>query len=102
VQFFGERRDDCGLQVELAFNYDDTVRQTATWSSTQLRSLSVKGQVEAYVGNAYNKQMAMQVTVSDTAGSAMTTGAGMRFVSTAIELQNLGPRYKLLSTGARR
>jgi hypothetical protein len=102
VQFFGEQQDDCGLEIELAFNYDDTVRQTSTWSSTQLRSLGVRGQVESYVGNAYNKQMAVQVTISDTEGAAMTTGAGMRFAAIAIELQNLGPRYKLLSAGARR
>lgn len=102
VQFFGERLDDCGLRIQMAFNYDDTIRQTATWAASQLDSLSVKGQVEAYVGAAFNKQMSMQLTFSDTAGTAMTTGAGMRFVSAAIELQNLGSRYKLLSAGARR
>lgn len=102
VQFFGERLDDCGFQIQMAFNYDGTVRQTATWSASQLASLSVKGQVEAYVGAAYNKQMSVQVTFSDTAGTAMTTGEGMRFASAAIELQNLGSRYKLLGAGARR
>lgn len=102
VQFFGEQMDDCGLQMQFAFNYDDTVRQTATWSPSQLRSLNVRGQVETYVGAAWNKGMSVQVTVSDTAGTAMSNGAGMRFVATAIELQNLGPRYRLLSTGARR
>lgn len=102
VQFFGERLDDCGLQIQMAFNYDDTVRQTATWAASQLNSLAVKGQVEAYVGAAYNKQMSVQLTFSDTAGTAMTTGAGMRFASAAIELQNLGSRYKLLGAGARR
>jgi hypothetical protein len=102
VQFFGEQMDDCGLRMDLAFNYDDTVRQSAIWSSTQLKSLNVRGQVETYVGNAYNKQMSLQLTVSDTEGAAMTTGAGMRFVGAAIELQNLGPRYMLMSAGARR
>lgn len=102
VQFFGEQQDDCGLQIQMAFNYDDTVRQTATWTSADLSSLNVRGQVETFVGNAYNKQMSMQLTISDTEGDAMTTGAGMRFVSTAIELVNLGPQYKLLSSRARR
>lgn len=102
VQFYGERLDDCGFQIQMAFNYDDTVKQTATWAASQLNSLSVKGQVEAYVGAAFNKQMSMQLTFSDTAGTAMGTGAGMRFVSAAIELQTLGSRYKLLGAGARR
>ena len=102
VQFFGEQMDDCGLQIQMSFNYDDIIKQTSTWSSTQLKSLNVRGQVEAYVSNAYNKQMSVQLTISDTAGTATTTGAGMRFVSVAVDLQNLGPRYKLLSAGARR
>lgn len=102
VQFFGEQQDDCGLQIDLAFNYDDTVRQSESWSSTQLKPLNIRGQVEARVAAAYNKQMAVQITVSDTAGAAMTTGAGMRFAALALELQNLGPKYKLLPAGARR
>lgn len=102
VQFFGEQQDDCGLQIQMSFNYDDTVRQTSAWTSAQLKSLNVKGQVETYVASAYNKQMSVQLTISDTAGTAMTSGAGMRFVAAALELQNLGPRYKLLSAGARR
>lgn len=102
VQFFGEQRDDCGLQMDLAFNYDDTVKQTAKWSNIQLRPLSIRGQVEAFVAARYNKQMSVQVTISDTAGTSMTTGAGMRFVGAALELQNLGPRYKLLGAAARR
>lgn len=102
VQTFCEQRDDCGLQVQLAFNYDDTIRQTSVWASTQLQSLSSRGQVETYVSAAYNKQMSVQLTFSDTPGTSMTTGAGMRFVSTALELQNLGPRYRLLGAAARR
>ena len=102
VQFFGEQQDDCGFQIDMAFNYDDTVRQTESWSSVQLKPLSIRGQVEARVGSLYNKQRAIQVTFTDTPGAAMTTGAGMRFVSAALELQNLGPRYRLLPAGARR
>jgi hypothetical protein len=102
VQFFGEQQDDCGLQIQMAVNYDEEIKQTSAWTSDQLRALNVRGQVESYVGNAYNKQMSVQLTFSDTEGAAMTTGAGMRFAAAALELQNLGPRYKLLSAGARR
>jgi len=102
VQVFCEQREDSGLKVDLAFNYDDQIKQTATWTSRQLKPFQIRGLVEAYVAAAYNKQMSIQVTVSDTEGTNMFTGAGMRFAAAALELQNLGPRYKLLSAAARR
>ncbi|AKU93373.1 hypothetical protein AKJ09_00037 [Labilithrix luteola] len=102
IQTFCEQQDDCGLLVNLAFNYDETIRQTATWTSQQLQPLNIRGLVETYVSAAYNKQMSVQVSISDTPGAAMTTGAGMRFAAMALELQNLGPRYKLSGAAARR
>lgn len=102
AQFFGEQQDDCGLQATFAFNYDDTARQTATWYSHELAALENSLPVEAYVAAAWNKQMAIQISFTDVAGSSMTTGQGMRFVAAALELQNLGPRYRLLAAGARR
>lgn len=102
VEFLGERQDDCGLQLQLAFGYDSTVKQTGTWTNNDLNALKRKGQVAKWVGALYNKQMSVQVTFTDTAGTAMTTGAGMRFVATAVKLQNLGDWFPPLSAGARK
>jgi hypothetical protein len=102
VQLLTEQQDDCGLKIELAFNYDATVKQTAQWTADDLRSLRNKGLVEVRVAAAYCKQMAVQIKVSDTQGTSMTTGQGARFVSACLDLQNLGPRYKLLGAAARR
>jgi hypothetical protein len=101
VQLFGQQEDDCGIKLEFAFNYDDSVRQTSTWYSYQLSELPIRGQVETHVAAKHNKSMSMQVTVSDVAGSAMTTGAGMRFVSVAIELEAIGNRYRAIPAAGR-
>jgi hypothetical protein len=98
---FGQQEDDCGLKMELAFNYDETVRQTATWYSYQLSELPIRGQVETHVAAAWNKSMSIQVTLSDLAGSQMTTGKGMRFVSLSLELENIGSRYRQVPVGGR-
>ncbi len=79
-----------------------TPLQTATWTSTQLKSLPIRGQVQAYVGAKWNLSMSVAATISDTPGTAMTNGAGMRFAALALELQNLGARYPLTPAGARR
>ena len=101
VQLFGQQEDDCGIRLEFAFNYDEDVRQTSTWYSYQLSELPIRGQVETHVAAKHNKSMSMQVTVSDVAGSAMTTGAGMRFVSVAVELEAIGNRYRQVPAAGR-
>ena len=100
VQIFGERLDDCGLTVSLAVNYDPTVVQTFTWNSGEMQDI-LNDFVEARVAGCYAKVMAIQATVSDTLGSATTSGQGCRFVSFNFELDALGNRYRQIPTQRR-
>jgi hypothetical protein len=101
VMLLADRLDDCGLQMQLAFNYDPTIQQTATWASTQLDQLSYD-QVQMHVGALYNKGMALQITVSDTEGASATNGQGASFVNVAVELDAIGPRYRAVPSGGRK
>ncbi len=96
LQLFASQEDDCGVRIDLSFDYQDTIRQTAAWTPAELARLPISGQVEVHVAAAYNSCQSVRVKVSDVAGTAMTTGAGMRFVSVAYELQPKGQRYRAI------
>ena len=98
AMLFGTAQDSHGLTMGFAVNYVPTVVQTNTWTSP---FLGYGSQVEEHFAGAYNKAMAVQITVSDTAGAAITTGAGCRFVGLAIELDNLGQKYRKNAVMAR-
>lgn len=94
LQLFASQEDDCGVKIDLSFDYQEPVRQTASWTSAQLARLPIPGQVEVHVAAKYNSSQSVRITVSDVAGTAMTSGAGMRLVAVAYELQPKGQRYR--------
>lgn len=100
-QLYCSQEDDCGVKLEFAFDGDETVRQTSTWQSYQLSALPLRGQVEAHVAAQHNSCQMFQVTVSDFAGTSMTSGAGMRFVSGAYEIVPKGQRFRGIPVGGR-
>lgn len=94
IQLLASQDDDCGVRLDVAVNYQDAVVQTAQWTSADLKRLPIPGQVELHVAAKYNSCQSVRVTVSDTAGTTMVSGAGMRFVALAYELQPKGQRYR--------
>jgi hypothetical protein len=93
AMLIAEELDDCGLSMGFSVNYSPTIKQTYSWSSAVMDQLPVF-QVEQHVAGAYNKEMALQITVSDIQGVNQTTGQGARFIGLAIELDQIGDRMR--------
>ena len=98
VQLLFEEADDCGMTMGFAFNYTSTVAQTYTWPSTIIDQLPLgyMNVVQMYVGAQNNLQMAIQVTATDVAGTAMSNGKGARFVGLSLDLEKISDRYVLV------
>ena len=86
------------MTMGFAFNYTSTVAQTYTWPSTIIDQLPLgyMNVVQMYVGAQNNLQMAIQVTLTDVAGTAMTNGQGARFVGLSLDLEKISDRYVLV------
>jgi hypothetical protein len=95
-----EELDDCGLTMGFAVNYDSTIVQTYTWPSSVLDTLPVF-EVEQHVAGAYNKEMSLQITVSDVLGANAVTGQGARFVGLAVEMDRIGDRMRQIPAAGR-
>ena len=103
VQFFGIQGGACGLQLDLAVNYDDTVVQSSVWQDTDLANLPIPGQVQFYTAGQYNMCMAAQVTVTDLAPGTLTgTGQGMKFVGLLFDFNTIGSMYVQVPQAGRR
>ena len=102
VQFYGEILEATGLKMDMAINSTTAVVQSSSWLYTDLAKLPIPGQVQSYVAGAYNRSMALQITVTDTGYTSPVRGRGMRFVGLAIEIENLGDRYQPVPAGSRR
>ena len=96
VQAIWEESDDCGFTMGFAVNYLSTIVQTASWPSVVVDQLpgGAINVVQQHVAGAYMKQMALQVTVSDTAGTNMSNGKGARYVGLSLELEAIGGRFQ--------
>lgn len=93
VQLLFEEMDDCGITMSFAVNYQSAIVQTYSWPSAVIDRLP-NAIVQQHVGGAYMKQLALQVTVSDTPGTNATNGRGARFVGLSLELEALDGRYR--------
>jgi hypothetical protein len=92
----------CGLEINLAVNYNSTIVQTDSWNYNQLYKLNINGQVQMSCGAMWNQAMAYQITVNDTDGGQVgNTGVGAIFIGIALETDILGPRYNLLPARAK-
>lgn len=101
VQYFGEPGDSHGISIGIAVNDDPTIRQTGAWSSMQLSSNPYGDQCELHLAGSLNKVESVQITISDTEGSDVTSGEGAIFVSLAIEVIQIGERYRRVPVSAR-
>lgn len=95
-----EMPDPAGLTLEIAQNYQPATVQSFTWTDEQIAELNIP-QVEMHVGGMFNKQQALQVTISDVGGPLAQTGQGARFISVGIELQRIGDRWPQVAVGGR-
>ena len=86
-------------------NYNPQIVQAASWTYDEVAQL-VMPQVEMHVGRRYNKQQAIQITVSDSPGiqeEDVPLGTfGSVFIALAIELQKIGDRYPGIQALGRR
>lgn len=100
---FAQLLDACGLQLELAVNFNPTIVQTSSRTYAELSASRVPGQAQFYVGAKWNQAMSYQFTLSDTdpGGAAGETGAGARFVSLSMLLDVLGPIYPFTRVSSR-
>lgn len=101
VMFLGESQDSCGLTMTVATDYNPTVLETATTTSANQLQVAPRLQFEHHVSGANNKAMAIQVSVTDSAGAAVTNGHGARFVALSVELDAIGQRYRRLPANLR-
>jgi hypothetical protein len=99
ITLYAPMNDPAGLTLSLAFNYNTSIVQQYSWKDTVIAKLPVS-QVEMFVGAAYNKEMSVQVTMSDFGGTVSTgggtlavTGQGASFVSCSLDLQQISDRY---------
>lgn len=100
AMLLAEQADACGLTISYAVNLDGTIVDTGTIPSTELPGPMM--QIEKRVGALYNKQSAIQFSVSDVAPVAGgTTGQGAKFTNLSIELDVIGPRYRQVPAGVR-
>jgi len=95
ILLYGEQQDASGLQVQLCYNYDSTVRKTAIWTNAMLESRPTE-QVSVHSPAPYSKCESMQVIVSDTDDAAKITGQGFSFDSVLFDLVKIGDRYRRL------
>lgn len=98
VLVYGQQQDASGVQVQLRYNYDATVRKTATWTNAQLEGRSTE-QVEVHSPAAFCKCESIQVTVTDVDDAAKVTGQGFAFDALALDLDKIGDRYRRLPSG---
>ena len=87
----GTMNDPCGVQVQLAFNYDPTVKQSASWTYDKLKS---GAQVRVHTAGPYNKCEAIQVALTDVDSTSKTTGQGMAFAAVSFDLDKIGDQYR--------
>jgi hypothetical protein len=93
AMLLANRLDDCGFTMGLSVNYQPAIVQTRTWESTQIDELPYD-QVSMHMAGAYNKVMSIQLTVNDTEGTNSTNGQGAQFESLAVELDQIGNRFR--------
>ena len=105
VMLLTENDKNSGLNLSLAVNYNPQIVQAASWTYDEVAQL-VMPQVEMHVGRRYNKQQAIQITVSDSPGiqeEDVPLGTfGSVFIALAIELQKIGDRYPGIQALGRR
>jgi hypothetical protein len=100
VQLYAPISDPANLTLSVAVNYNPAIVQSNTWTASKLAKLPLT-QVEMYLAGAYNLQMAYQVTMSDSGAAGTQTGQGAAFVSCAMELQQVNPRYPMIPAAGR-
>ena len=103
IQFLGQQNDSCGLNISYVTDQSSPLlADSQSWSSEDLSFLENPGQVMLGVSPNWSRCQWIQIAINDVAGTSMSSGAGMRFINVAVELQSLGRRWNLLQTGARR
>lgn len=100
VQLFAEMLDPAGLEIQIAVNYNGAIVQSSTWVDSVIASLPI-AQVVMKVAGFANKQLAIQVTISDVGGTLAVTGQGARFVAASLELRRIGDRYPQIASEGR-
>lgn len=101
AQFLNQLQDPCGLQVQMAINYNPGIQQTWVYPYTQLQAAPLPGQIAPYLGAKFNQEMAYQYTISDVSSTDTVTGQGARFIGLGLMLENLGLVYPFLPIGSR-
>jgi hypothetical protein len=92
---YGMMGDPCGMSVSLAFNYNNTARQSKSWPFATSSSTGVT-QREIHTAGAWNKCESLQVTVSDASSTSSVTGQGLTFEGLGFDLDKIGERYRRL------
>lgn len=95
IQFYGERKDASGLQLQLCYNYNTTVRKTAVWNN------ETRSQFWTHSPAPYAKCEAVQVLVTDVDSAQKTTGQGFTFDSMGFDLVKIGERYRRMPARAK-
>lgn len=91
-----------GASVSFAFNYDQTVKQSASWTTTDLSPYAIV-QTSVHVAPPYVRAESMQVTVSDAlAGSGSNAGSGLKFTGIAVEAVPTSSRFRRIPPALRR
>lgn len=101
AMLMGERQGPCGLRLEVLDANGDLL-VTKTWYGDELDEMPAPAQVEYRIGARWTRQLALQFRWTTIAGATLGDGAGMRFVAQAVELENLGPRFKAVPPLGRR
>jgi hypothetical protein len=100
VQVYADLFDSCGLSIALTVNGTSTQVQGASWPSKYISNLP-RAQVSMHVAGAYAKAESIGITVSDVAGSSMTTGQGADFINVACEIDVISDRFRQVPAQAK-
>lgn len=91
-----------GLTLKLAYDYDQTVVDTFTWTATELRAIANGDRLQLRVVPSIQKIQSFQATIEETQESTADGSPGFAITGLGLRVGVKGPLYKKLPTGANR